>query len=48
MAEQAAPTSLDVNIVIQLILDTEMEKVIKIAQIQKRPKYISTNKFATK
>ena len=26
----------------------EMEKAIKIAQIQKRPKNISTNKFATK
>ena len=25
-----------------------MEKAIKIAQIQKRPKNISTNKFATK
>ena len=29
-------------------LGTEMEKAIKIAQIQKRPKNISTNKFATK
>ena len=26
----------------------EMEKAIKIAQIQKRPKNINTNKFATK
>ena len=28
--------------------DAEMEKAIKIAQIQKRPKNISTKKFATK
>ena len=29
-------------------LETEMEKAIEIAQIQKMPKNISTNKFATK
>ena len=28
--------------------EAEMEKAIKIAQIQKRPKNISINKFATK
>ena len=28
--------------------EAEMEKAIKIAQIQKRPKNISTNKFAAK
>ena len=36
------------QVMMLVIVLAEMEKAIKIAQIQKRPKNISTNKIATK
>ena len=40
--------SVETSIAVEVNVGPEMEKAIKIAQIQNMPKNISTNKFATK